>query len=139
MGYTQWHRSPLFAGAGQSMRSEGRTTMPFSGGPDTSVPAPTTRATVHVAFNVTLAVAGTAQDFATIPVGKVGHNIRLVNLGPGDVCISPDATASAGSGIMVRAREEYRDEGLGVATRWSFVGEAGKTPAIRGVVWCGLA
>lgn len=112
--------------------------MPFSGGPDTSVTAPGDRADVSVPFNIILAVAAIAEDFATIPAGKRGYNISLTNLGPGNVWITHDATASSANGILVRAKESYSDEGLGVTTKWSFIGETGKLPAIRGVVWCGV-
>ena len=112
--------------------------MPFSGGPDTSIPMPVDRADSSVPFKVTLAVAGTAEDFATIPAGKRGYNISITNLGPGDAWITPDATATSANGILIRAKETYSDEGLGVTTKWSFIGEAGKTPIVRGVVWCGV-
>ena len=118
-------------------RAESDKAMPFSGGPDLSVPQPEERADTPVPFSVTLATAGTAEDFATIPVGKKGHSIDLINLGPGSIWIVPDANATAATGIMVKRNESYSADQLGVASRWSFIGETGKTPAIRGVVWCG--
>lgn len=112
--------------------------MPFTGGPDQSVPAPAQPGTdTPLPFSHTLAVAGTADDFVTIPVGKVGKTISLVNLGPGSAWILNDATATSATGIEVKPKEGYSDDGLEVTTRWSVIGEAGKTPTIRGVAWAG--
>lgn len=115
--------------------------MPFFGGPDLSIPPPPAGADTALPFRKTLAVAGTAEDFATILSGKKGLSISLVNLGPGSAFIRPDATANlvATDSIEVKSKEGYSDAGLLVATKWSFVGETGKLPEIRGVVWAGTA
>jgi len=111
--------------------------MPYSGGPDTSVPQPEERADTPVPFDVTLATAVTAEDFATIPAGKIGHSIDLINLGPGNVWIRNDTDASPTTGILVKKNEAYFASALKVTARWSFIGAAGQTPHIRGVVWAG--
>ena len=87
-------------------------------------------------FDATLAVANTAQDFVTIPAGFKGKKISMVNEGPGTAFLKNDATATAtATNIKVLPKDAYAEEGIAVTTRWSFIGETGKLPRIRGVVW----
>lgn len=92
------------------------------------------------AFDKTLTTANTAEDFVTIPVGKKGRNISIVNVGPGKAWIHADVDATAAlPSIGLDVGDTYSDLDLGVATRWSFIGSLGTQPRIRGVVWAGLA
>ena len=109
--------------------------MPFV--PNASVSLDTTPTSSNsLPFDATLAVAGTAEDFITIPVGFRGRKISMVNEGPGIAFLKNDATALAtAASIKVFPKDAYAEEGLNVTTKWSFIGETGKQPRIRGVVW----
>ncbi len=85
-------------------------------------------------FDVTLAVADTAEDVITPPAGKTGRIISLVNEGPGKVFITFDGTATT-SDLALDRRDMYTEADISIATNISFVGEAGKTPRVRGVLW----
>jgi hypothetical protein len=85
-------------------------------------------------FDVTLAVADTAEDVVTPPVGKTGRIISLVNEGPGKVFLTFDGTATTAD-LALDKRDMYSESDVSITTNISFVGEAGKTPRVRGVLW----
>lgn len=87
-------------------------------------------------FNVTLAVADTAEDLATVPALKKGRNLTLKNKGPGSVFIAFDADATTAD-VEVEAKDNYSEVNIEVADRISFIGETGKTPHVFGVLWSG--
>ena len=88
-------------------------------------------------FDVTLALAGTAQDLVTVPVGRKGRIISLVNEGPGKVYLGFDATATITSLVLERG-DQYSESLLELATKVSFVGGATNLPRVRGILWSGL-
>ena len=85
-------------------------------------------------FDVTLAVAGTAEDAVTPPTGKVGRIISLVNEGPGKAYISFDGTATLAD-LELGKRDVYTEEDISIVTNISFIGETGKLPQVRGILW----
>lgn len=85
-------------------------------------------------FDVTLAVADTAEDAVTPPSGKIIKKISLVNEGPGSVFLSFDGTATI-TDIEIEHRGMYDVGGVVVITNVSFIGESGKQPRVHGVVW----
>ncbi len=85
-------------------------------------------------FDVTLAVADTAEDVITPPTSKTGRIISIVNEGPGKVFLKFDGTATT-SDLALDRRDMYTEADISIATNISFVGEAGKTPRVRGVLW----
>lgn len=90
-------------------------------------------------FDVTLAVAGTAEDLVLVPGTKVGRSISIINEGPGDVAIKFDGTATTAD-ILVREGEGYADTGLAIQTKLSFINvTAAAQPRVRGVLWSGEA
>lgn len=88
-------------------------------------------------FDVTLAVAGTAQDLATVPSGKKGRAVSLFNHGPGDVRLGFDSTAVV-TDLLLLEGEAYDEHDLELGTKLSFLNETtGETPRVRGVLWSG--
>lgn len=85
-------------------------------------------------FDVTLAVAGTAEDAVTPPTSKVGRIVSLVNEGPGKVYISFDGTATT-TDLELDKRDVYTEADISVVTNISFIGETGKLPRVRGILW----
>ena len=88
-------------------------------------------------FDVTLAVAGTAQDWVAVPGGKKGRSISLVNEGPGTAFIAFDSTATLTSLVLDRG-DMYSEALLEISTKVSFVGQTGLVPRVRGILWSGL-
>lgn len=103
---------------------------------------PRPKFTEHVAdtdtpFDVTLAVAGTAEDLVLVPGGKKGRIISLVNEGPGEIALKADTTATA-SDTLVEVGEAYSEDRLEISTKFSFINvTVGLTPRVRGVLWSG--
>ncbi len=87
-------------------------------------------------FDVTLAVADTAEDVVVPPGGKTIRRINVVNHGPGVVFLEFDDTATTSS-LEVERRGTYDEADIGVSTNISFIGEPGKKPRVTGVVWSG--
>ena len=87
-------------------------------------------------FNVTLAVADVAEDLVTVPALKKGRNLTLKNKGPGSVFLAFDADATTAD-VEVEAKDNYSEVGIEIDTKVSFIGEAGKTPRVFGVLWSG--
>ena len=85
-------------------------------------------------FDVTLAVAGTAEDAVVPPATKVGRRISIVNHGPGKAYIAFDGTATATS-LVIDKGDSYDEADVAIATKVSFIGEVGKTPRVSGVLW----
>ncbi len=85
-------------------------------------------------FDVTLAVAGTAEDAVVPPTGKSIRRVNVVNHGPGSVFIEFDGTATTTS-LEVEQRGSYDEGDIGITTNISFIGETGRTPRVTGVVW----
>lgn len=95
-------------------------------------PIPTTAVT----FNKTLTTADTAQDLALVPVSKFGRKYSIVNDGPGNAYIAFDATATLND-MEIAPKDAVSDDGLQFATKISFIGESGKKPHVRGILWAG--
>lgn len=106
--------------------------MPFQPAPEVDVGL----ADEDTPFDLTLATAGTAEDLVTVPVNKLGRSISLVNEGPGSVFIEFDGVATLTS-VEVTRRESYSEAHLAIGAKVSFIGETGKTPRVRGVLWSG--
>lgn len=88
-------------------------------------------------FDVTLAVAATAEDLVTVPSQKKGRIISLVNEGPGDVALAFDATAII-SDLLLLEGDAYGEHDLEISTKVSFINvTASQTPRVRGVLWSG--
>lgn len=107
------------------------------------IPAPPAAAPVEIAgadedtpFDVTLAVADAAEDLVTVPATKEGKSISVVNEGVGTVYLAFDADATTAD-LALNKGDSYSDSGLAIASRVSFIGESGKTPRCRGVLWSG--
>lgn len=88
-------------------------------------------------FNVTLAVAATAEDLVSVPASKFGRIVSLVNEGPGAVALAFDATATA-SDLLLEEGDAYDEHDLEISTNISFINvTTGETPRVRGVLWSG--
>ena len=88
-------------------------------------------------FDVTLAVADTAEDFVSVPALKKGRILSFVNEGPGDVAIKADADATT-SALLLLEGEAYSEIRLDVTSRFSFINvTAASQPRVRGVLWSG--
>jgi hypothetical protein len=88
-------------------------------------------------FDVTLAVAATAEDLVTVPGGKNGRAVSLVNEGPGEVAIAFDATAVI-TDLLLAEGDAYDEHNLEIGTKLSFINvTAGQTPRVRGILWSG--
>lgn len=106
--------------------------------PITPVPAFAEKlADTDTSFDVTLAVAATAEDLVTVPGGKKGRVISLVNEGPGDISLKADATATIAD-LLLKEGEAYSESRLEVSTKFSFINvTASALPRVRGVLWSG--
>ena len=94
-------------------------------------------ADTDTAFDVTLAVADTAEDFVTVPALKKGRIVSMVNEGPGTVAIKADGTAVITDLILLEG-EAYSEARLAVDTAFSFINvTAASQPRVRGVLWSG--
>ena len=89
-----------------------------------------------VPINKTLAVVNTAEDLVLVPAGKKGRKFSLVNEGPGSAFIQVDGTATLTS-TEVKVKDVWYEDGVQVITKLSFIGETGKQPHVRGVLWAG--
>lgn len=88
-------------------------------------------------FDVTLAVAATAEDLVTVPVSKKGRTLSLVNEGPGDIALKADATATTAD-LLLKEGEAYSESRLEVSTKFSFINvTVAAQPRVRGVLWSG--
>ena len=88
-------------------------------------------------FDVTLAVADTAEDVVSVPGGKKGRIISLVNEGPGDIALKADGTATTAD-LLLKNGEAYSETRLEVSTNFSFINvTAASNPRVRGVLWSG--
>ena len=85
-------------------------------------------------FDVTLAVADTAEDAVTPPTGKTIRRVNIVNEGPGTAYVAFDGTATT-TDLALAKGDSYDEADLEVVTNVSFVGETGKQPQVRGIVW----
>lgn len=98
-------------------------TFPFA---DTSTP-----------FDVTLATPATAEDLVTVPGGKKGRIVSLVNEGPGSVAIAFDADATT-SDLLLLAGDTYSEMNLEISTKLSFINvTAAQNPRVQGILWSG--
>ena len=94
-------------------------------------------ADVDTAFDVTLAVADTAEDLVTVPATKFGRIISLVTEGPGSIALKADATATIAD-LFLKEGEAYSESRLEVSTNFSFINvTAASQPRVRGVLWSG--
>ena len=84
--------------------------------------------------DVTLAVAGTAEDAVTPPTGKSIRRITIVNEGPGIAYLAFDSTATT-TDLALEKRDSYDEADIEVIINISFIGETGKQPRVRGVIW----
>ncbi len=88
-------------------------------------------------FDVTLAVPDTAEDLVTVPGGKKGRAISLVNEGPGTVAIAFDVTAIV-TDLVLEPGDTYDDQNLEIATKLSFINvTAAVSPRVHGILWSG--
>jgi len=88
-------------------------------------------------FDVTLAVADTAEDLVTVPSEKKGRIISLVNEGPGEVAIAFDADATVAD-LLLEEDDAYDEHDLDIATKLSFINvTVAGTPRVRGILWSG--
>lgn len=88
-------------------------------------------------FDVTLAVADTAEDLVTVPTSKFGRIISLVNEGPGSIALKADATATV-TDLLLKEGEAYSESRIEVSLRFSFINvTAASQPRVRGVLWSG--
>ena len=85
-------------------------------------------------FDVTLAVADTAEDLVAPPSGKVGRRITIVNTGPGKAYIAFDAEATTGD-LELGKNDAYDEADIEILTKISFIGESGKQPQLKGILW----
>ena len=88
------------------------------------------------AFDVTLAVVDTAEDLVTVPATKTGRTISIVNEGPGTAYVAFDGDAAL-TDLELGKGDAYADDLLAISTKVSFIGESGKQPRLRGVLWSG--
>ena len=105
--------------------------MPFTPAPTGTPPADT-----DTPIDITLTVANTAEDLVLVPSLKTGRTISLVNEGPGRAFIAFDGTATIAD-TEIKKGESYGEVNLDISTNVSFIGESGKTPRVRGVLWSG--
>lgn len=89
-----------------------------------------------VSISKTLALADTAEDLVLVPGGKKGRKFSLVNEGPGSAFIAVDSVATLTS-TEIKFRDTWFEDGVTISTKLSFIGEVGKTPSVRGVLWAG--
>lgn len=88
-------------------------------------------------FDVTLAVAATAEDLVSVPGGKKGRMISIVNEGPGDVAVAFDAEALVTDLLLIEG-DAYDDHDLEISTKVSFINvTAAAQPRLRGILWSG--
>lgn len=88
-------------------------------------------------FNKTLATTDTVEDLVTVPTGKKGRRISLVNDGPGAVALAFDGDATA-SDLVIKEGEAFSEWDLELSTKLSFINVVtGETPTVRGVLWSG--
>ena len=107
--------------------------MPITPRPFLTVPT----ADTFTPFDVTLAIAATAEDLITVPAGKKGRLISLVNEGPGEVALAFDATATI-TDLLLGEGDAYDEHNLEITTNVSFINvTASETPRVHGVLWSG--
>lgn len=107
--------------------------MPIKSKPKSTFPV----ANEATPFNVTLAVAATAEDLVSVPASKFGRAISLVNEGPGAVALAFDTTATVGD-LLLEEGDAYDEHDLEISTKVSFINvTTGETPRVRGVLWSG--
>ena len=95
-------------------------------------------ADTDTSFNVTLAVAATAQDLVLVPATKVGRAVSLVNEGPGVVALAFDATATIAD-FRLEEGDAYDEHDLELTTKISFINiTPAALPRIRGILWSGI-
>ena len=105
--------------------------MPFA---PATVPSVSPLADEATPINLTLTVVDTAEDLASVPTDKRGRILSIVNEGPGIVYLAFDADATTAD-TVVKKNESYSENDLDIASRVSFIGESGKTPHVRGILW----
>ena len=107
--------------------------MPITPQPNIKVPASDT----PTPFDVTLALAATAEDLVAVPALKTGRIISLVNEGPGAVALNFDGTATA-TDLLLEEGDAYDEHDLEIATNISFINvTVAQTPRVRGILWSG--
>ena len=94
-----------------------------------------------IPVDVTLAVADTSETLFTVPVGKRLRSVDFANEGLGSSFLSFTAGAPATtSDTELQKRDTLAENRLDLAEGdYGFIGEAGKQPRVRGVVWVGPA
>jgi len=86
---------------------------------------------------VTLAVPATAEDLVTVPSGKKGRAVSIVNEGPGDAAVAFNADATVAD-LLLMEGDAYDDAMLEIGTKLSFINvTATQSPRLRGVLWSG--
>ena len=90
-----------------------------------------------ISINKTLTTVNTAEDLALVVVGKKGRKVSLVNEGPGSAYIKVDGVATVND-IEIQPKDVWYEEDIEISTKLSFIGDVGKKPHVRGVLWCGL-
>jgi hypothetical protein len=104
-----------------------------------NVTVQSTKADTDTAFDVTLAVAATAEDLVLVPALKKGRILSFINEGPGDIAISFDATATTAD-TLIREGEAYSEASLEISTKVSFINvTAAALPRVRGQLLSGPA
>lgn len=107
--------------------------------PATTVTTEKQNSDQSVAFDVTLAVAGTAEDLVLVPVGKRGRTLSIVNEGPGDAAIKFDGTATA-TDVLLKKGDAMAQDNLELSTKVSFINVGGaQQPRLRGMLGAGPA
>lgn len=107
--------------------------MPIKPRPKIKVPV----ADTSTPFNATLATPATAEDLATVPSGKKGRMVSLVNEGPGDVALAFDGDATVADLLLLEG-DAYDEHDLEISTKVSFINvTTGEQPRVRGVLWSG--
>ena len=96
-----------------------------------------------IVIDATLTVADTSEVLFTIPAGHKLRSFSLVNVSnPNtDAHVSLAAGVAATTGdIRLGRRDSLNEDGLDLAEgTYAYIGGAGDTPTLRGIVWFGPA
>ena len=95
----------------------------------------------EVPFDVTLAVADTAETLFTVPAGKKLRSVTAANEGTGSAHISLTAGAPATTAnLELGKRDSFSENDLDMPEgTYSFIGATGQTPRVRGLAMVGPA
>ena len=107
--------------------------------PRTSVSTENQNTNQSVAFDVTLAVAATAEDLVLVPATKRGRTLSIINEGPGDAAVKFDGTATA-TDVLLKEGDAMAQDNLALVTKVSFINvTVGAQPRLRGMLGVGAA